>query len=780
MSSLSIHRSVALAVLSLSASAFHAAAWAEGRVTTAFDANWRFQQADAKDAQVPTFNDAKWGALSVPHDWSIEGRHDQVAPTGRGGAYLPSGVAWYRKSFTLPDSEKGRRVRIEFDGVMANSEVYLNGKLLGKRPSGYQSFSYDLTPHLKFGKRATNVLAVKTDTSVQPASRWYTGAGIYRHVRLVSTEAVQFSDGGVFVSTPKAEAGAASVRVQADVLNAGSKASEFTVVTKILDPKGALVQTIEGKQKVEPGKHGEVMLAADVAGPQRWSIDAPHLYKAVTTIREGGKVMDEQETRFGIRDARFDAATGFWLNGVNLKIKGVCLHHDGGAAGAAVPLDVWRYRFTLLRELGVNAIRTAHNAVAPELLDLADEMGFLVMDETFDTWEKAKSSAEKGYNLLWKDWWETDTRTQVLRDRNHPSVILYSVGNEIHDDLNSPEGFRKYKQQQDLVRQLDPTRPVTMALFRPGSSGVYKNGFAQTMDIVGQNYREAELLAFQKQNPDAKIIGTETNHAQAAWPAMRDNPAFAGQFIWSGFDYLGEADWPNVSNWEYGLFDRTGQWKVLAWQRQSLWASKPMVKITRRQENGGVGPLVANWTPSDIDTYDDARIDVFSNAEEVELFLNGQSLGRQPRPANDGPRHWDATFAKGTIRAVARNKGQEVAVDEMKTADEPAKLALVTTRATLGIGFDDAAIVTVRVTDADGVVNPNGATSIALTISGPGEIAGIDNGNPANHDPYKANACKAWQGTCTAIVKAIGPGKITLKAASQGLGDAVLAIDAVK
>jgi beta-galactosidase len=764
---------LALAVLSSSACA-------QGRLVTNFDSAWRFQQADAKGAQAAAFDDAGWRSLSVPHDWSIEGRHDPAAPAGRGGAYLPSGVAWYRKSFSLPDSEQGRRVRIEFDGVMANSEVYLNGTLLGKRPSGYQSFSYDLTPHLRFGKGAVNVIAVRTDTSVQPASRWYTGAGIYRHVRLVSTEAVQFGEDGVFVSTPQADAAAATVRVAADVRNNSGAPGDLTITTRLLGPDGAPLETFTAQQKLGPGQRAQVVLGGQLARPQRWSIDSPRLYKAVTTISDGAKVLDEQVTAFGIRDARFEAATGFWLNGVNLKIKGVCLHHDGGPVGAAVPLDIWRERFRQLREVGVNAIRTAHNAVAPEFLDLADEMGLLVLDETFDTWEKAKSSAEKGYNLHWKDWWEADTRAQVIRDRNHPSIILWSVGNEIHDDLNSPEGFAKYKQQQDLVHLLDPTRPVTMALFRPNVSGVYRNGFAETMDIIGQNYRENELVAVHKAKPASRIIGTETNFTPRAWPMMRDDPAFSGQFLWTGIDYLGEADWPQVSA-DFGLFDRVGRKKVRGWERQSYWAAAPMVKIVRREENAGVGPLVANWTPTDINTYDDAKVDVYSNAEEVELFLNGESLGKQARPKDDGARHWDVTFAPGSIRAVARNGGREVAVDEMKTAAAPARLQLATSRKALGTGFDDAAIVSVQVTDANGVPQPNSAAPITFKVTGPGAIAGVDNGSLANHDPYKAARCQAWQGSCTAIVQAnAASGPITIQASAPGLADATLVIETRK
>lgn len=768
------HRAAAFAILLCALPAFAQS----GRVTTSFDPGWRFLKAEAKGAQAPAFNDATWKSVAVPHDWSIEGPYDKAHPAGRGGGYLPSGVSWYRKKFTLPAGEATRRVRIEFDGVMANSEVWINGVHLGKRPYGYANFSYDLSPHLKFGKGATNIIAVRTDTSVQPASRYYTGAGIYRHVKLVSTAPVHFGAGGVFVSTPKAAADSASVRLQADVVNASKAGGDYVLQTTLLDPSGKAVQLIETKQSIAPGQSAQLEQAAELAAPQRWSITQPVLYRAVSVLRLGTTVLDEHTTTFGIREAKFEAATGFWLNGVNMKIKGVCLHHDAGALGAAVPLDAWRRRFELLREAGVNAIRTSHNQVASEFLDLADQMGFLVMNETFDTWTAAKPNGEQGYNLNFQKWWEADTRALVLRDRNHPSVILYSVGNEIHDSLDSPEGFAKYKMQQDLVHQLDPTRPVTMALFRPALSKVYENGFVETMDIVGQNYRENELVAAHLAKPNRKVIGTENNHAAAGWIAMRDNAFFAGQFIWVGFDYLGEADWP-ATTYDQGLFDRAGNWKARGLQRRSWWSEQPVVHIVRKNDNGGAGNWVNDWTPTDVGTYDDAKVNVYSNADEVELFLNGDSLGSKKKPANDSPRAWDVTFAKGKLRAVARNGGKEVASEELVTAGPPAKLVLTTSRASLGSSFDDAAFITARVVDAAGVTNPNANITISFAVAGPGKLAAVDNGDVASHASYQASTCTAAVGKCLAVVKASDvKGTITFKASAKGLPDASISIAA--
>ena len=449
-----------------------------GRVTTSFDPNWRFLKGDAKGAEQPAFADAKWRTLAVPHDWSIEGPYDQANPTGRGGGYLPAGVGWYRKTFTLPATEAQRRVRVEFDGVMANSEVWINGVSLGQRPYGYSSFSYDLTRHLKFGKGQTNVLAVRADNTVQPASRYYTGAGIYRHVRLVSTAPVHFGEGGVYVTSSPVGVGTgaaienADIKVQAEVLNQSAASGEYVLQTVVTDPGGRTFKSAETKQTVAAGKSATVGQDLKlIKSVQVWSPQFPSLYKAVTTLRQGSTVLDEQSTSFGIREAKFDAAKGFILNGIPMKIKGVCLHHDAGGLGAAVPLAAWQRRLEVLREAGVNAIRTAHNPVAPEFLDLCDQLGFLVMDETFDTWTAAKNNGEQGYNRFFTKWWEADTRAMVLRDRNHPSIVIYSVGNEIHDNLNNPEGFQKYKDQQDLIHQLDPSRPVTMALCIPVIGG---------------------------------------------------------------------------------------------------------------------------------------------------------------------------------------------------------------------------------------------------------------------------------------------------------------------
>jgi beta-galactosidase len=739
------------------------------RTTINFDTDWRFFKGDASGAENPVFNDSAWKKLDVPHDWSIEGAYDKENPTSRGGGYLPAGVGWYRKSFTTDQTDQKKRFFIEFDGIMANSDVWINGFHLGKWPYGYTSFSYDLTGHLKSGKGESNIIAVRADNTSQPASRYYAGAGIYRHVRMVITNPVHIEQWGVSVSASEVTKKRAVVKVQTTIINESSSSDNIILITSLLDPSGKVVKSKESDETVPAGKPIIVSQSFEVADPVLWDIDKPQLYKTASIVRSGKKVVDEQATIFGIRDSRFEAATGYWLNGKNIKIKGVCLHHDAGGLGSAVPARAWEKRLELLKEAGVNAIRTGHNPFPPEFLDLCDRLGFLVLDETFDTWTAAKPNGEKGYNQFFIQWWEKDTRNMVMRDRNHPSIILYSVGNEIRDNLNDSTGFKKYRDQQDLIHKLDPGRPVTMALFRPNSSKVYSNGFVEKMDIVGQNYRENELVAVHQAKPQLKVIGTENGHGLTEWLILRDNPFMAGQFLWTGFDYLGEALWPAIS-FNKGLFDRTGEWSQLGLQRQSWWSDKPVVHIVRRSDNAGTGDWVANWTPVDEGTYDDARTEVYSNCEEVELFLNGKSLGTKTKPADDSPRQWQVTYEKGTLKAVARNRGKEVANEELKTAGSPEKIILKADRPSISKNNDDVTYITASVVDENGITCPNSDKLISFTISESGLISAVDNGDTNSHELYRASERHTFKGKCLAIIRAKSPsGKITITASSPGL-----------
>jgi len=762
------------------------------RITELFDQDWRFLKTDTQNAEKPSFDDTQWRRLNVPHDWSMEDTFDQNNKSGRGGAYLPGRIGWYRKTFILPDNYGLRRIFIEFDGIMANSDVWINGFLLGKRPYGYVSFSYELTGHLNFGKVSTNIIAVRVDNSQQPASRWYTGSGIYRHVRLVVKSPVHIDQCGVFITTPEVTVDKALVRVKTTLVNQSVVNNKVILNTSLIGPDEKIVQTSESTETIFAGKSVVIQQDITIKNPQLWNLDKPNIYKVSSRICIKKEVIDEAINTFGIRKIRFDAATGFYLNDSNLKIKGVCLHQDGGAFGVAVPLRVWERRFELLKKIGVNAIRTAHNPVAPEFLDLCDRMGFLVMSEFFDTWTALKKPANFGYHLYFKTWWKTDMHDVIIRDRNHPCIILYSVGNEIHDNLNNEEGFKRFIDLRDLAHSLDSTRPVTMALFRPNNSNVYKNGFAELMDIVGQNYRENELIDAHNAKPERKVIGTENGHSLKIWSTLRDNPFMIGQFLWAGVDYNGEEDWPYVVS-DAGLMDRTGALKPRAYERQSWWSDKPMVYIARNvesteimQKDGSdatdlISKLVSDWTPRNIETYKTANVQVFSNCEEVELLLNEHSLGSKARPSDESPYKWSIPFEPGTIKAIGKNKGQVLTTYELRTATQPFKISLTADKSGITDEWDDLSYITATIVDKDGIQCPEANLSVKFDISGPGIILAVDNGDRASKEPVQAQERRTFKGQCIAIVRAMAPnGKITIKATAKALTSGSVIIEAVK
>lgn len=779
--------SLTICLLSLNIFSFNAVA--QTRKISSFDSNWRFLKGDTANAEQPDFDDAGWRKIDVPHDWSIAGPFDEKNPTGAGGGFLPSGIAWYRKHFTVAERDKNKRFFVEFDGVMERSDVYINGVHLGTRPSGYISFSYDLTPHLKYGGGG-NVIAVRADTSKQPASRWYTGAGIYRHVRLATKDAVHIPNYGTFVTTPQVDEKQATVKINSEVFNQSNAPRTVSLQVELFDGRGKRVGAGESKSiTVAPNQTINLEREIKVANPNRWHIDNPVLYRATAKIRADGKTIDDEIVPFGIREFRFEATTGFWLNGKNFKVKGVCIHHDGSAFGAAVPLAVWERRFKELKKLGANAIRTAHNPPAPEFLDLADRMGFLVMDELFDQWTVAKNPYD--YHLYFNEWSKTDVRDTVRRDRNHPSIILWSAGNEIHDTPKPEIAIPILKNLIAAFHEHDPTRPVTQGLFRPNVSKDYDNGLADLLDVVGQNYREKEILAAHRQKPTRKIIGTENTHELVQWLAVRDNPEYSGHFVWSGIDYLGEAGkFPAVA-YNSGLLYKTGTWRPLAFQRQSWWAEKPMIYFARRVAKTPKLPtdpgyniieerrpqvLFSDWSPKDSEKHEE-NVEVYSNCETVELFLNGKSLGIKSKPADDSPRNWRVNYEAGTIKAVGMNSGKAVAEYELRTAGAPAKIILTADKNLIVNDWNDVVFVQAQVTDENGTPLPNADDSISFQTSGAGEVVAVDSADFNSHEPYQATTRKAFQGICFAMLKAnAGSGKIKLTATAPNLKSAAVEI----
>ncbi len=774
------------------------------RLIESFDSGWRFALGENSGAERPEFSDEKWRTVTLPHDWSIAGPFDPKNPTGGAGAFLPSGIAWYRKTFTLPTTAQNRRVFIDFDGVMQNSDVWINGVHLGHRPYGYVSFAYELTPHLRFGPSATNVVAVRADTSQQPASRWYSGGGIYRHVRLVTTDPVHFEHDSVFVSTPlivEPRPGAKTmwdhlVRVQARLVNASDAPRPVSLHVTLIDPNGKIAAEGDTRpQALPPGETLPVEWSTDLLNPIAWDLDHPRLYRAEIAIRAAAQNVDAVSVNFGVRDATFDSQRGFMLNGRPIKLLGVCLHHDGGVFGAAVPLAVWRQRLATLRTLGVNAIRTAHNPPDPGFLDLCDRMGFLVMDELFDCWTVGKNTFD--YHLYFNEWSKTDVRDTVRRDRNHPSVVLYSAGNEIHDTPQVEKAKAILAGLVAVFHENDPTRPVTQALFRPNVSHDYTNGLADLLDVIGTNYRDQELLAAWAAKPRRKIIGTEQRHDRETWVTLRDHPQEAGQFLWTGVDYLGESRrWPIIGS-ASGLLDRTGAVKPLGRERQSWWSTTSMVAIVRRtgriartNYDPGYEPanaptairrpqvLFADWNPTNSQPHDES-VEVYSNCDSVELFLNGKSFGAQPINANAAPRTWKVLYVPGSLLAIARNGGKEVARDELRTAGSPAKIVLVADHDGVSSQWDDVVRITATIVDANGIRVPAANNEVSFTVDGPGVVVAMDNGDTATHRAFQATDYPADQGRCVAFVRATADhGSITLHATSPGLGTGAVTLSA--
>jgi beta-galactosidase len=782
----------ALALVACSTTPFLRPLAQRPRRTIALDADWRWVKGDAPGAQAAIFNDATWAKEDLPYDWAIAGPVDQNNPTGRGGGYMPSGVSWHRKNFTLPSSDQGKRVFVQFDGVMGVSDAWINGFHLGRHAYGYSSFQYELTGHLAFGKDRPNVLAVKADTTVQPDSRWYTGQGIYRHVRLAVTRPVHFDQWGVFVTTPKASADAATARVEATVVNQGDAPATVSIHASLKDPSGKASGLADSEQAtIAAGAKTTLALEIPVSNPRLWDVTDPALYKiTASVVADGGTATDAVTVPFGIRAIEFKADTGFWLNGKNVKLLGACVHHDGGALGAAVPKETWRRRLQALKDVGVNAIRTAHNPPSPEFMDLCDRMGMLVMLESFDTWTAAKPHAERAYNLRFRDNWKANLTEVVKRDRNHPSVVIYSAGNEIHDNLGRPAGRKEFVDQRDLIRSLDPTRPVTLALLRPRSQNLFDNGFVELMDVVGVNYRTNELIDLHRRKPFLKTIDTEEKHTAAAWTLARDAPFIAGLFVWTGVDYLGEADWPSIARGN-AMIDRTGQPRALGLQRQSWWTSKPVVHLAR--VGGFIGGAadapaatdntqarqrqrLPDWSPWDVDAGTSVTVEAYSNCDRVELFLNGKSLGAKPLPADAAARSWGFPYADGELKAIGSNGGKPVAEETLRTAGKPVRIVLSTDHAgALAHAFDDVAYVTATLVDVNGVRVPWADKLVQFQVEGPGAIAGVDNADVKSHESYQGNRRHAYDGRCVAIVRSTANhGRIALSASTDGLqGDAL-------
>jgi beta-galactosidase len=731
---------------------------------------------------------------------------------GTGGGALRGGLGWYRKTFTLPASARDKFVAITFDGVYRNSEVWINGHFLGKRPYGYSSFQYDLSPYIKYGNEK-NIIAVRVDNSQQPNSRWYSGSGIYRNVWLTVADKLHIVYNGTYITTPEVSSKSAKIDLKVTVDVPTDKTKNISASTTIFTKEGHAIS--KELSPILSAQHAPVAVSQHfvVTKPTLWSVDNPYLYKAVTQLLSNGKVVDEYTTSFGIRSFEFDIDKGFLLNNKPVKILGVCDHHDLGCLGAAINKTALKRQLQILKEMGCNGIRTSHNPPAPELLDLCDEMGFIVMDEAFDMWKKEKTKYD--YHLDWDEWHKKDLEDQVIRDRNHPSVFIWSIGNEVSEqwDKKDSSGTIIAKELAEIVRLLDTTRPITSACNSPyPDNPLIRSG---ALDLIGYNYEHNNYPTFHQRFPGKKFIGTETVSALQTrghydmpsdsirrWPSRWDKPLvggnsdttcsaydncsapwgstheetwkllkkydfLSGMYIWTGFDYIGEPTpypWPARSSY-FGIIDLAGFPKDVYYMYQSEWTKKSVLHVFPHW----------NWKQND-------TVDVwayYNKADEVELFLNGKSLGIKRKTGDDLHVWWRVKYEPGAIKAVSRKNGKIVLTKEIKTAGKPAKIILTADRKNINADGSDLCFIKATIIDANGNTVPDANNLIHFEISGEGFIAGTDNGSETDLTSFKSSQRKAFNGLCLAVIQSRQkPGTIKLIATADGLQSSAISIEA--
>lgn len=782
------------------------------RQRTLMDIGWKFSLTDTIGAEKPGFSDSKWRTLNLPHDWSIEGEFSDKEATGGGGGYLPTGIGWYRRHFNIAAADLKKNIWIEFDGVYQNSDVWINGHHLGHYPNGYMSFYYDLTAQLKKGE---NIITVRVDNSFQPNTRWYSGSGIYRHVWLSIADPLHIAQWGTYITTPKAEAGSATVNVVTSLVNNNKISKEAVIRSIILDAKGNEVARIESPVKIDPSGQTKTAQQLTVSSPSLWSVESPVLYTMQSIVLEKGKIIDQQQSDFGIRDIKYDVNKGFLLNGKHVKLNGVCLHHDAGSVGAAVPEAMWVRRLQVLKDMGCNAIRTSHNPVAPEFLDLCDKMGFLVQDEIFDVWKSAKVKWD--YSNYFDQWSQHDLLNFIHRDRNHPSVVMWSAGNEI--------GEQKQERGHEILRPLietfhheDPTRLVTTGNDNiAADNGSARLPFLEMLDIVGYNYvdrwherRELFYSIDRHDHPNWKMTGTESvsiqgvrgNYygfdsstvrpanfasvvrAEQLWKFVSLHDYVIGDFMWTGIDYLGEARWPN-KNSSSGVIDLCGFPKDAYYFYQSQWTEKPMIHLAPHWNwKGREGQVI--------------QVLAYTNCDTVELFVNGKSFGMKsidfPRQGNSGGWNrydqplinnstgdlhltWDVPYAAGTIKAVGRKGGKIVVEEALQTTGAPAGIRLSADRNNINADGKDVSHIKVEIIDEKGNMVPDANNNVTLTVEGAGNLIGFDNGNPRDHTAMKSPKRNAFNGLALAVIQSGSkPGTITIRATSPDIKEGTIQI----
>lgn len=776
-----------------------------------FNEDWKFHLGEISgDPSSVTFSDQHWRSLHLPHDWSIELPFDKASPTGTGGGALRGGLGWYRKIFTVPATARGKKVFIDFDGVYMNGEVIINGRSLGTRPNGYISFRHDLTPYLKYGVE-NNVITVKVDNSKQPNSRWYSGSGIYRNVWLTITDRVRIHQWGVHVTTPVVTREKATIRFATKIVRGPRSSQQLTIQTALYTNGGKRVGRALTVQTTSADTL-HLTQEINIEKPALWSVDSPVMYKAVTKVLEGEKVLDEYHTPVGIRYFHFDADKGFFLNGKHTKIRGVCMHHDLGCLGTAINTRALQRQLEILKAMGCNAIRTSHNPPAPELLELCDRMGFIVMNEAFDMWAKSKTTHD--YHLYWKEWHQRDLEDQLLRDRNHPSVFMWSLGNEIGEQWGEDtSGRTMLRELVDITKRLDKSRPTVTA---NNEINVWNNLLqAKADDMIGYNYNHTKWdsvhhrwgkkpfivtesvsalqtrghynmpsdsirqwpprwdLPLKNENPDTTCSAYDNCHApwgsthEASLRMLEKYPHVSGMYIWTGFDYIGEPTpypWPARSSY-FGIVDLAGFPKDVYYLYQSVWTDKPVLHIFPHW-NWRKGQTIDVWA-------------YYNNADEVELFVNGKSIGVKKKQGYDLHVMWRTIFEPGTIKAISRRNGKTVLTKEIRTAGSAARIQLVADRKIINADGSDLSFITVNVLDKNGNLVPDAAHNITFKTTGEGMVVATDNGHQTDLTSFQSTSRKAFNGMCLAVIRSNGKaGDIKLTATAEGLQTANLTITA--
>ena len=766
-----------------------------------FDHDWKFLLGDPAGAESPSYDASGWRTLDVPHDWSIEGKIDPQNPMSGSGGFFPAGVGWYRRTFTVPPAWSAKRISVEFEGIYMNATVYVNGHELDTHPYGYTTFFHDLTPHLKPGPN--NVLAIRVDQSKHRNSRWYAGSGIYRHVWLHTANPVHVAPWGTCVTTPEVSAARAKVSVKTRIANESGKKLNVAVDTVLYGRSGAVAGRSSNSVAVDTGDPVEVSQEIAVDRPALWSPESPTLYRAVTRVMQDGKAIDEVSTPFGIRSIEWSAERGFLLNGKAVKMTGGCVHHDNGPLGAAAFDRAEERRVQILKESGFNAIRASHNPPSPAFLDACDRLGMLVMDEAFDCWSKGKNPYD--YNVAFKEWWQRDIDAMVLRDRNHPSVVMWSIGNEV-PERGEPLGAEEAKMIADYLRDLDRTRPITSALNFIMGQWSNTDGFYSALDVGGYNYNLNNHAADHKRVP-SRIMACTESYGQDTfnyWAMVTEFPYIVGDFVWTAIDYLGESglgrwyyrDLGDTSREAYGApypchgadcgdIDMCGNRKALAHYRNIVWDRGEKLYLGVRQPapegkelhvtRWGVHPVYASWTWPGMEGRP-LEVEIYSRAEMVRLYLGEKMIGEKPTTsAEKFKANFSVLYAPGVLKAVAAQDGKPLAEAVLRTAGEPARVRLTADRVSLKADGQDLSFVTVEAVDTNGQAHPNAEHQVTFALKGPGTIAAVGSADMMSEDRYQGNQRRLFHGRALVVVRTSRTaGALTLTASAPGLkGDAV-------